>query len=136
MQALHATLVHRGVFEEIIWARLPPDHSHDTIDRFFLVIERWLRAEGCTEIATPWMLLKYQREKLAQSNFRRDVTKVHFLLVNFAFNRWFDGFASSDKVSRIGVFLVWRYLWDAANMRNYVIVDHLNEASGIVSKVK
>eukprot|EP00965_Chrysotila_dentata_P134951 4463425-Pleurochrysis_carterae.AAC.1 len=35
MHALHATLVHRGVFDEIVCARLPPDHSHDAIDRFF-----------------------------------------------------------------------------------------------------
>eukprot|EP00965_Chrysotila_dentata_P050590 1676482-Pleurochrysis_carterae.AAC.1 len=49
MHALHATLVHRSVFDEITWARLPPDHSHDAIDRFFSVIERWLRAEGCPE---------------------------------------------------------------------------------------
>eukprot|EP00965_Chrysotila_dentata_P006742 220812-Pleurochrysis_carterae.AAC.1 len=35
MHALHATLVQRGAFDEIVWARLPPDHSHDAIDRFF-----------------------------------------------------------------------------------------------------
>eukprot|EP00965_Chrysotila_dentata_P098801 3266985-Pleurochrysis_carterae.AAC.1 len=25
-------LVHRGVFDDIVWARLPPDHTHDAID--------------------------------------------------------------------------------------------------------
>eukprot|EP00965_Chrysotila_dentata_P140309 4638583-Pleurochrysis_carterae.AAC.1 len=73
MHALHATLVHCGVFDEIIWARLPPDHSRDAIDRFAFVIERWLRAEGCPEICTPWQLEQFLREKLAASKYRRDV---------------------------------------------------------------
>eukprot|EP00965_Chrysotila_dentata_P175280 5785824-Pleurochrysis_carterae.AAC.1 len=33
MHGLHAILVHRGAFDEIVWSRLPPDHSHDAIDR-------------------------------------------------------------------------------------------------------
>eukprot|EP00965_Chrysotila_dentata_P188981 6173064-Pleurochrysis_carterae.AAC.1 len=33
MNGLHATLVHRGVFDEILWARFPPDYFHDAIDR-------------------------------------------------------------------------------------------------------
>eukprot|EP00965_Chrysotila_dentata_P022328 738650-Pleurochrysis_carterae.AAC.1 len=32
LHGLHATLVHRRIFNEIIWARLPPDHSHEEID--------------------------------------------------------------------------------------------------------
>eukprot|EP00965_Chrysotila_dentata_P168846 5575474-Pleurochrysis_carterae.AAC.1 len=73
MHALHATLVHRGVFDEIVWARLPPDHSHDAIDRFFSVIERWLRAETCPEVCTPWELLEFLRAKLSESKYRRDL---------------------------------------------------------------
>eukprot|EP00965_Chrysotila_dentata_P100438 3319268-Pleurochrysis_carterae.AAC.1 len=122
MHALHATLVHRGVFDEITWAHLPPDHSHDAIDRCFS-------------------------------------TEVYFLLVNFAFNSWFDGFVNSDSVSRIGVPLVWRYLWDSAKKRvliqykmsladkasfeqdewgpwEDVTVDHLNEESRFVFTAK
>eukprot|EP00965_Chrysotila_dentata_P137285 4541089-Pleurochrysis_carterae.AAC.1 len=73
MHALHATLVHRGAFDEIVWARLPPDHSHAAIDRFFSVIERWLGAETCPEICTPWQLVGFLRKKLAGSKYRRDV---------------------------------------------------------------
>eukprot|EP00965_Chrysotila_dentata_P235202 6200614-Pleurochrysis_carterae.AAC.2 len=102
MHALHATFVHRGVFDEIIWARLPPDHSHKVIGQFSLVIERLLRAEGCQKIATPWVLPKFLRKASSVKVSARPgtLTKVHFLLVKVAFNCWFDGLVNSVRVSR------------------------------------
>eukprot|EP00965_Chrysotila_dentata_P065287 2163573-Pleurochrysis_carterae.AAC.1 len=67
MHALHATLVHRGVFDEILWARLPPDHSHEEIDRLFSTIEDWLKQ--CPEFGTVSELIKYLRIKLAASEW-------------------------------------------------------------------
>eukprot|EP00965_Chrysotila_dentata_P149968 4952799-Pleurochrysis_carterae.AAC.1 len=69
MHALHATLVKRGVFDEIIWARLPPDHSHEEIDRLFSTIESWLNSESCSEFGCVSELVTYLRGKLAKSEW-------------------------------------------------------------------
>jgi len=29
-------LVEYGVFDEVLWCRLPPNHSHDFVDRVFI----------------------------------------------------------------------------------------------------
>jgi hypothetical protein len=39
MHGVHAMLVQFGVFDTITWARLPPSHSHDFVDRVFSAIE-------------------------------------------------------------------------------------------------
>eukprot|EP00965_Chrysotila_dentata_P178183 5885218-Pleurochrysis_carterae.AAC.1 len=69
MHALHSTLVHRGVFDEILWARLPPDHSHEEIDRLFSTIEEWLRSPSCPEFGCLSQLIQYLRAKLAVSEW-------------------------------------------------------------------
>ena len=33
------------------------------------------------------------------------------LISNFAFVKWFDGCVNADKISNIGVPLVWRHPW-------------------------
>ena len=69
VHALHATLVERGIFDEIIWMRLPPDHSHDEIDRFFSLIEAELRKPDTPEAATLLQLIRLLRDRLRASKF-------------------------------------------------------------------
>lgn len=73
MHALHATLVERGIFDEIVWARLPPDHSHDDIDRFFSVCEKILGKQAVDECGSLWGLIKLLRVELATSKYKNDV---------------------------------------------------------------
>eukprot|EP00965_Chrysotila_dentata_P076914 2539188-Pleurochrysis_carterae.AAC.1 len=67
MHALHATLVHRGVLDELIWARLPPDHSHEEIDSLFFTIKEWLKL--APEFGAVSELIKCLRAKLASSDW-------------------------------------------------------------------
>eukprot|EP00965_Chrysotila_dentata_P014111 468065-Pleurochrysis_carterae.AAC.2 len=47
VHAFHATLVHRRISDEIVWARPPPDHSHEEIHRLFSTIEEILSSPSC-----------------------------------------------------------------------------------------
>eukprot|EP00965_Chrysotila_dentata_P132785 4390260-Pleurochrysis_carterae.AAC.6 len=43
VHALHATLMQRRIVDEVLWARLAPDHFHKEIDRLFSTIEDFLK---------------------------------------------------------------------------------------------
>eukprot|EP00965_Chrysotila_dentata_P179340 5922055-Pleurochrysis_carterae.AAC.2 len=77
MHALHATLVHRGIFDEILWARLPPDHSHEEIDRLFSTVEDILSSPCCPEFGCVSDLIAYLHEQLTKTEYARmSVSKV------------------------------------------------------------
>eukprot|EP00965_Chrysotila_dentata_P135220 4471131-Pleurochrysis_carterae.AAC.1 len=49
--------------------RLPPDHSHGEIDRFFSLIEAELQKSDTPEVATLLQLTWLLRERLRASKF-------------------------------------------------------------------
>jgi hypothetical protein len=129
LHVLHCQLVHEGVFDEIVWARLPPDHSHDIIDRLWSVLEGWLGHPSCPRQETLHEMLEYLRNKLASTDVARDTAckctvpakplllspccvgrsdsqyasnKIDFvvLVVNYAFTEFFDGHVRAAQIGR------------------------------------
>eukprot|EP00965_Chrysotila_dentata_P222487 6193003-Pleurochrysis_carterae.AAC.1 len=86
MHALHCCLVEERVFDEIVWARLPPDHSHDAIDQLFSVLEAWLGLSTCPDLDTLWEQLAYLRRKLAGSEYACNKIELMTQMVNYAFD--------------------------------------------------
>ena len=93
--------------------RLPPDHSHHYLtDGAFSVIEGWLTGNGFAGCHTVWDLIKFLRGKFSTaSNYSNKRVEISVLIANFAFVKWFDGCVNADKISNIGVPLVWRHTW-------------------------
>eukprot|EP00965_Chrysotila_dentata_P126541 4183969-Pleurochrysis_carterae.AAC.1 len=69
LHGLHATFVHRRIFDEIIWARLPPCQSHEEIDRLFSTLEDFLKSVDCPEFGCVSETIAYLKEKLSKSGF-------------------------------------------------------------------
>lgn len=111
--ALNSTLVKERVFDEVVMTRLPPDHSHHYLtDGAFSVIEGWLTGNGFAGCHTVWDLIKFLRGKFSTaSNYSNKRVEISVLIANFAFVKWFDGCVNADKISNIGVPLVWRHTW-------------------------
>ena len=111
---MNVTLVGKArAFDDLQQSRLPPDHSHHwSTDGTFSVIEGWLTQDGFAGCATVWELIDYLRAQFATATgFKQKRVELTFLLVNFAFTKWFDGCIMKDKLNRIGVPLVWRHRW-------------------------
>ena len=117
------------VFDEVVMTRLPPDHSHHYLtDGAFSVIEGWLTGNGFAGCHTVWDLIKFLRGKFSTaSNYRNKRVEISVLIANFAFVKWFDGCVNADKISNIGVPLVWRHTWvpETQSVRGAVQVRHL-----------
>eukprot|EP00962_Isochrysis_galbana_P037319 scaffold13002_cov125-Isochrysis_galbana.AAC.14 len=49
-------LMHAMNYVLVIWCRLPPNHSHDYVDRVFSAVEQWLTDPGHPQPGafTPW----------------------------------------------------------------------------------
>eukprot|EP00965_Chrysotila_dentata_P153876 5086212-Pleurochrysis_carterae.AAC.1 len=71
VHGLHATLVQRQIFDEITWARLPPDHPHEEIERLFSTIEEFLKNENCPEFGCVSHMIKYLQEELLKSKYAK-----------------------------------------------------------------
>ena len=124
---MNSTLVHElhlGSILEVQQHRLPPDHSHHwTTDGTFSVIEGWLRADGFKGCATVWDLIELLRSEFAKAdNYKDKKVEITFLLVSFAFTKWFDGCIHQEKLKHIGKPLVWRHIWSDA--RKEVVVQY------------
>ena len=74
--ALNYTLVDAGVFEEVLWGRLPPHHSHDFVDRVFSAVESWLGSASHRGCNTPWDLRNYLLESFAHADSQYAGTDV------------------------------------------------------------
>lgn len=91
--AMAYMLVQYGAFDEVLWCRLPPNHSHDFVDRVFSAIETWLKDVSYKGCQTLWELRDYLLRK-----FSSETTKYHntpviidILLANYDFQQWLHG---------------------------------------------
>jgi hypothetical protein len=93
--ALNWVLVKFGVFDKIIWCRLPPSHSHNFVDRIFSAIEAWLEDntyDGCFHL---FALREFLLKKFASSDseYKNLDVVIDILLANFDFkggSHWVD----------------------------------------------
>jgi len=91
--ALNWVLVKFGVFDKVIWCRLPLSHSHDFVDRVFSAIEAWLEDntyDGCFHL---FALREFLLKKFASSDseYKNLDVAIDILMANFDFNAWFHG---------------------------------------------
>ena len=102
---MNCTLVGKSrTFDDLQQGRMQPDHSHHWLtDGTFSVIEGWLTGNGFPGCPTVWHLVDYLRSQFAKAHGYKDKrVEVTFLLVSFAFTKWFEGCVNRDKVNRIG----------------------------------
>ena len=57
-------------------------------------------------------LVEYLRSRFSQAkSYKSKRVEINFLLVNFAYTKWFQGHVNDKQVKRIGDPLVWRHTW-------------------------
>ena len=93
MHAMNYVLVHYGVFDTVVWCRLPPNHSHDFVDRVFSAIETWLADMSWNGAFSLWELRDYLYQRFAheRSAYSNVNVAIDILLANYDFSQWFDG---------------------------------------------
>jgi hypothetical protein len=121
---LYYMLVLHGVFDEIIWARLPPSHSHDFVDRVFSAVEDWLHNSSHRGCPTPRALRDFLTSRFdnTDSKYAGIDVLIDFLVRSFDFVVCFYGCIDVNKLmvkertrpngtKYRPVPLVWRYKW-------------------------
>lgn len=140
MHALNYLLVSFGVFDQVLWVRLPPNHSHDFVDRVFSAIEKWMDDASHAGCFNPWDLRDYLYKRFASesSAYHELRILIDILVANFDFVQWL--YACMDE-SRLVIKevrhddgsvsrpepLVWRYEWDPSQDQpivNYKMTMH------------
>ena len=124
MHGVHINLV-RATKKDLIWARLPPDHSHDYCDRWFSAVEGFVKdgsAKGVNSLSELVQLLKI---KHTGSEYRGMRLQLSVLLCNHNFDAWLEGCLNGgDKVKGIKTPLVFRYHWDAVAQKVRIHFKH------------
>jgi hypothetical protein len=131
--AMGYMLVEYGVFDEVLWCRLPPNHSHDLVDRVFSAIETWLKDVSYPGCHTIFELREYLLRKFASpdSKYHKTAVVIDILLANFDFKQWFHGciaerevvikeLTRADGTKYRPEPLVWRTTWSPALQRPVV----------------
>ena len=113
--AMNSMLVHVRRFDIVQQTRLPPSHSHHWLtDGLFSTIEGWMTGKGFHGCATLQELVEYLQMRFSQAkSYSSKRVEINFLIVNFAFTKWFKGHIKEKEVTRIGDPLVWRHTWVA-----------------------
>lgn len=111
MHGVHVNVV-RTTRKELIWARLPPDHSHDYCDRWFSALEGWLTDPSASKCNTLHELISLIARKRPTSAYNTMKLQLFVLLWNFDFDRWLEGCTNASSMTGIKTPLVWRYVWD------------------------
>ena len=124
MHGVHINLV-RVTKKELIWARLPPDHSHDYCDRWFSAVEGFVKDAYAKGVNTIGQLLRLLADKHKGSEYRNMRLHLSILLCNYNFDAWLEGcLLPSDKVKGIKTPLVYKYHWDAEAQTVRVYYKH------------
>ena len=92
----HASLIHYGALQKLIWIRLEPKHSHNLADRMFSMIKEilWPRSGALTGgCAAPWDLEDVIKKALQT---QKGSPQLAFHLVNFDFVQYFKGCSSTE----------------------------------------
>jgi hypothetical protein len=111
MHGVHINLV-RATQKDLVWARLPPDHSHDYCDRWFSAVEGFVKDAYAKGVNTLGQLLRLLAEKHTGSEYRMMKLHLSILLCNYNFDAWIEGCLRTDKVKGIKTPLVYWYHWD------------------------
>ena len=111
--AMNSMLVHVRRFDIVQQTRLPPSHSHHWLtDGLFSTIEGWMTGDGFAGCGTLPELVEYLRARFSRAKgYSSKRVEINFLLVNFAYTKWFTGHINHKEVKRIGDPLVWRHTW-------------------------
>lgn len=111
--AMNSMLVKVRRFDVVQQIRLPPSHSHHWLtDGLFSTIEGWMTGQGFAGCATLPELVEYLTKRFSQaSGYASKRVEINFLLVNFAYTKWFKGHVEEKQVTRIGDPLIWRHIW-------------------------
>jgi len=116
---VHASLIHYGVFQQVIWVRLEPKHSHNMSDRTFSMIKEtvWPRSGalegGC---AAPWDLERVIKTALKT---QKGSTQLAWHLANFDFVHFFEGCASDGAADMSEI----RYIYMRLNTAH--VITHM-----------
>ena len=111
-------MVARRTQKIITWGRLPPNHSHEGVDRFFSWMEGLLTNPANSGCATFWDLLELLKSAHRKSTGYKDtLLNLQVQLVNRNFDRWFEGHINRDQISGVKTPLVYRYVPDGDDVR-------------------
>ena len=114
---LHAVceelVTQRVVKEDLIFARLIPEHHHDFADATFGVAEDALTAPGYSGPNTPWELQAKLRQHFSRkdSEYGKYALNVQFQYGNYDFEKYFDGCISAD-FQRYKSIRCFKYAWN------------------------
>jgi hypothetical protein len=71
-----------------------------------------MTGQGFAGCATLPELVEYLTKRFSQaSGYASKRVEINFLLVNFAYTKWFKGHVEEKQVTRIGDPLIWRHIW-------------------------
>eukprot|EP00965_Chrysotila_dentata_P063092 2090347-Pleurochrysis_carterae.AAC.1 len=93
--AIHFTLVKVGAFDEVVWIRLEPGHSHNPQDQTFATTKSIFLPfrGGGTGCASPFEMEARLVEGLKKMNGGLEML---WQLVNYDFTGWLDGCVAAD----------------------------------------
>jgi len=112
---VHATVAKR-LRKDLLWARLPPEHSHEAVDRYFSWVEGHVNGApgGCS---TPWELEALIRKFHRTSAYKEWNLQLGWQLCNRNIDKWLEGRLNRSTIKNIKVPLVWLYQYCAKDDR-------------------
>jgi len=143
---MNAMLVQVSVVDCLLWARLPPNHSHDAVDRMFSAVEKWLSSSATdyTGCFTPWDMKQYLEAKFKSTNsaYKDVAVSIDTMVACFDFEGWLQDhivrreFTIPNERRSDGTMyrpepLVFRYLW--SEELAHVVVQYKMDLSYVVA---